>query len=284
MEFEEVSVEANGLTFVGPALGEGDPVLLLHGFPDTPHTFRHQIPELARCGYRAFAPAMRGYPPTLGGAPGSLGDLAEDVVEIARSLGAGEGRPIRLVGHDWGGIAAYAAAATHPELFSRLAVLSVPHPTWMGGKFLSGDYEQLKRSWYMFLFQQDPLANAIVSANDFDFIEHLINDWSPGLRGDDEAAEMTRRKAAFAQPGVVDAALGYYRAMFGSPNAVGPIQVETMVIFGADDGCISPAICYGMDALFTSGYRFEVIEECGHFVASENPEQVNHLLIDFLTA
>lgn len=182
-----------------------------------------------------------------------------------------------------GGIIACAAAATRAEILSHVVVMSVPHPMVMGARFLGGDFDQLKRSWYMFFFQMPGLAESVVSANNFAFLDRLMLDWSPGLIENEGRDEVERRKSVLAQPGALTSALGYYRAMFGeSPVAVGPIGVPALVIFGADDGCIAPEICDGMEPLFPGGYQFEVIEGAGHFVPSEAPDAVNSLISNFL--
>lgn len=276
-------IVAAGLTFGGLASGEGTPALVLHGFPDTPHSLSTQVDSLGAAGYRAFAPSLRGYPPTGGAGPFSIDRLATDAIELLETMGASSESPGVLIGHDWGGIIACAAAATRSEILSRIVVMSVPHPMVMGAKFLGGDFDQLKRSWYMFFFQVPGLAESVVSANNFAFLDRLMLEWSPGLIENEGRDEIERRKSVLAQPGVLTSALGYYRAMLTeSPVTVGPVGTPALVIFGADDGCISPAICDGMEYLFPAGYQFEVIEGAGHFVPSEAPDAVNSLISNFL--
>lgn len=279
----ETRIETPELTFHGIAHGSGKPALLLHGFPDTPYSFARQIEYLSDHGFRAFAPALRGYPPTGGAGPYSIEVLAEDVIVILEAMNASEKQPALLVGHDWGGIIACAVAARRPELLSHAVIISVPHPAVMAARFLGGDFEQLKRSWYMFLFQIPQIAETIVSANNFAFIERLMLDWSPDLTTREGTDEIQRRKAALSAEGTLSAALGYYRAMFDqSQSMVGPVTVPTMVVFGAHDGCISPEGCENMDSFFHGGYRFEIIEGVGHFVPTEAPEELNALLGDFI--
>lgn len=276
-------IEAGDLQFHGLSAGSGAPALLLHGFPDTPHSFASQVEHLSERRFSVFAPALRGYPPTGGSGPFGLDQLANDAIELLRAMGATKEAPGVLIGHDWGGIVACAAAAGCPELISRLVVMSVPHPMVMGAKLLGGDFGQLKRSWYMFLFQMPGLSEAVVSGNDFAFLEQLMLDWSPNLIENEGSEEVERRKTMLAEPGVLTSALGYYRAMFGDQQvAVGAVQVPSMFIFGEDDGCIPASICDGMEALFPGGYQLEVVKRAGHFVPSEAPDEVNALLSDFL--
>ncbi|RIK09151.1 MAG: alpha/beta hydrolase [Acidobacteria bacterium] len=277
------AIDASGITFSGLAAGDGQPALLLHGFPDTPFSLSSQVDHLGGRGFRAFAPALRGYPPTGGDGPFGIDRLASDALELLEQMGANPDSPGVLIGHDWGGIIACAAAATRPEIMSHVVIMSVPHPMVMGARFLSGDFDQLKRSWYMFFFQMPGLAESVVSADNFAFLERLMLDWSPNLIQNEGRAEIERRKLVLSAPGALSSALGYYRAMFGeSQVAVGPVRVQALVIFGAEDGCIAPTICDGMEALFPAGYSFEVIEGAGHFVPSESPDAVNSLISGFL--
>src|SRR3954466_12186117 len=123
MEIEQVTVSAGGLEFAAPTCGDGPPesgsrrplALLLHGFPDSAHTWRHLLPALAEAGFRAVAPWTRGHPPTAVPADGhhSVATLAADANALHEALG-GDADAV-LVGHDWGAITAYGAAATEPD-------------------------------------------------------------------------------------------------------------------------------------------------------------------------
>src|SRR3954451_24404859 len=118
------TIEANGLTFAyledGPS--DGRLALCLHGFPDSPHTFRFLLPALAQAGFHAVAPFMRGYAPTEVPADGQYhtGALVRDTNSLHGAL-AGH-RPVDavLIGHDWGATAAYGAAASQPDRWRRV--------------------------------------------------------------------------------------------------------------------------------------------------------------------
>lgn len=277
--------------FRGLEAGEGPVVLCLHGFPDHPRSFRHQLPALAGAGFRAVAPYLRGYGP--GGAPADgrydAAALAEDTVALLDALDAQEAC---LFGHDWGAVGGYFTALVAGGRLRRLATAAVPYgPSFMralGG----GDYAQQKRSWYMVFFQH-PLAERAVAANDFAFLEHLWRDWSPGFTL--PAEEMASLKETFRRPGVLAAALGYYRAtmgpLFDDPTQAEamawglslPLDVPSLMIHGADDGCVGVDLLAGMGDYFPRGLRTEVIPNAGHFVHQEQPERVNRLLIDFFS-
>ena len=289
-DLEKLTLSAKGLEFSALALGEGPPVICLHGFPDTSRSFRHQLPVFADAGYRAIAPSLRGYEPSSQPADGdyTMVRMAEDLVEWIDQLGA---EPVHLVGHDWGGIIAYTAAAMAPDRFHTLATLAVPHPERMQSDGIRKVPSQLRNSWYMFFFQLRGLAEFAVEARDWALIEKLWRDWSPGWAPPPE--EMNHLKRCLEQPGVKRAALGYYRAMVGrsTPGAKrtlelfrSPIPVPTLALTGIDDGCIDTRLYdYTMkEEDFPAGIEVVRINGVGHFLHQEAPGTVNSLLLDWL--
>ena len=283
------TVRARGITFSTIEAGEGPLVLCLHGFPDHLRSFRHQLPALAAAGYRAVAPAMRGYAPT-GPAPDGryqTAALAEDTVALIGALGHEDAV---VFGHDWGALAAYGAALAAPGRVRKLIAAAVPYGPQVSGAFMTS-YDQQRRSWYMFFFQT-PFADVALAHDDFAFVERLWRDWSPGW--DFPREEMVALKETFRQPGVAEAALGYYRAMFNpalqdpelaalqNRMMIDPIEVPAMMLQGANDGCMGAELVEGMAAFFPRGLRTEVVAGTGHFLHQENPERINALLLDFL--
>jgi len=288
-DFKTGSVSANGIQFSTLEMGDGPLVLCLHGFPDHARSFRHQLPALAAAGFRAVAPYMRGYAPTEAATDGRYQSavLAHDAIELIAALGSDSAY---VFGHDWGAIAAYGAAILAPEKVKKLVTAAVPHGPAVLSAFL-GDYDQLRRSWYMFFFQM-PFAEAAVPANDFAFIERLWQDWSPGWAYPPE--EMEALKATFRQPGVFQAAIGYYRCTLNpalqdptlgalqATMGMSPVTVPTMFLHGAQDGCMGAYLTQGMEPLFPAGLQQRIIEGAGHFLHQEKPEEVNRLLLEFL--
>ena len=175
-EFKRGAVRANGVEFHYLEIGSGPLALCLHGFPDSPWTYRFLLPELARAGYRAVAPFMRGYAPTEIPADGdySTRALAKDPNALHEALG-GTSDAI-LIAHDWGAPAAYGALAAEPSRWRRAVIGNVPPYNVFGQ--IAFTYAQLKRSFYFWFFQMPP-AEAVVAANDLAFIEGLWRDWSP---------------------------------------------------------------------------------------------------------
>src|ERR1700722_4381888 len=144
-------VRASNINFTVLEMGQGPLVLCLHGFPDTAHSFRHQMPALAGAGYHGVAAFMRGYAPTEAPADGRYDSavLSEDALALVEALGY---KDAVIFGHDWGAVAAYGAAASAPDRVRKLVTAAVPY----GNKFfesLATNYAQQRRSWYMFFFQ-----------------------------------------------------------------------------------------------------------------------------------
>ncbi len=288
--FAEGSVQANGITFRYLEAGTGPLVLCLHGFPDHARTFRFQVPALAQAGFRAVAPAMRGYAPTdiPTDGPYQSAVLGVDAVALIEALSPGE--PAFLLGHDWGALAAYAAALHRPERVRGIVTVAVPYGPQVMQAVIT-DFDQTRRSWHMYLFQL-PFAEAVVSYNDFTFIERIWREWSPDWRLPDE--EMAALKETFRAPGVLSAALAYYRhsanAALQRPELAdlqaklmaAPIAVPALAIHGERDGCIAVDQMEGMDALFPRGLDTLIVPDAGHFAHQERPEEVNWAVLAFL--
>ena len=263
-------------------------MLLLHGFPDTPETFSHQLVALADAGYRAVAPTMRGYAPQAQPIDADYHGvrMAEDVVAWAAALSDG---PVHLVGHDWGANIAYAAAALAPESFATLTAIAVPHPVRFAEAF-AGNPDQQARSAYSLAFQAAGFEDQII-ANDCAYLEALWREWSPSW--DIPANLLTAMKEAFRRPGVAPAALEYYRQAFDATSSAGqataalfarPINVPTLGICGADDQCITADVFTGamQEDDFPAGLQTRVIANAGHFCHAEAPDAVNAALSEWL--
>jgi len=276
----------------GPA--DGPLALCLHGFPDHAPTWNALLGDLAAEGFHAVAPWLRGYAPTAVPADGRFqpAALALDALALADALAPAD-QPAVLIGHDWGGVAAYPAVVHRPERFTRLVVMAVPHRAALAARLLTNP-SQLKRSWYMFFFQL-PLAAMAVSFNDFAIIDRLWRDWSPGFEPPPEFVRGL--KETLASEGSLDAAIGYYRHTLNptlqdprlaevEAAANGWVPVPTLYLHGADDGCIGAELVVAdeLKPLFPGGLDLEILDGVGHFLHLEDPTRVNRRIIDFLTA
>ena len=296
------SVRANDLEFGILEAGSGPLALCLHGFPDCAYTWRNLLPELADAGFHAVAPFMRGYAPTGIPADGvyQIGALAADAVALHDALG-GDADAV-LIGHDWGAETAYGAAAHAPDRWRRLVTLAVP-PAGLDAVLFS-DYGQLRRFFYIFMFR-DPLgfAEAAVAADGMSFLDKLWRDWSPGYQPGEHLALV---KESLREPANLAAAIGYYRA-FGTvagdagaggaggaageasryvaeQEAVGRQAPQpTLYLHGADDGCISADIARGAERLLAPSSRMIVVEEAGHFLHLERPQEVSRQILAWVS-
>jgi pimeloyl-ACP methyl ester carboxylesterase len=287
MEF----IAANGLEFAylsdGPE--DGPLALCLHGFPDSAHTWRYLLPELAAAGFRAVAPNLRGYAPTSVPTDGryQVGALVQDANALHEALGGGDDAV--LIGHDWGALATYGAVAHQPERWRRAVTAAVPPTASIGMSLLT--YAQLQKSWYMFFFLS-PLAEAAVPLDDYAFLGGLWRDWSPGYDG---AWDVARVKESIGDPERIVAAISYYRAMWDQTLQVPELADEqaaallptprpTLYLHGRDDQCmLLSSIGSPLDFL-AEGSQVEVIDDAGHFLHVERPDVVNRAILDFVTA
>ncbi len=290
MDFQRGNVNANGLRFEYVTQGEGPLLLCLHGFPDVATNFHHQLNAFSTAGFRVVAPFMRGYSPSDIPGDGRFQTAAfgQDVLGIIDGLGYTDAI---LLGHDWGVTAVTAAAVFEPAKVSRLITSAVVYGPGFVQALLS-DWEQQKRSWYMFYFQLQ-LAEIAVPLNDFAFIEQLWKDWSPGWKFPTDS--LAAVKQTLAKPGVLQAALDYYRCALNpersSPDLAAlqarlgePINVPTLHIHGELDGCIGAHLTAGMESLFPAGLQTEIIAGAGHFVHQEKPEEFNRLVLEFISS
>jgi pimeloyl-ACP methyl ester carboxylesterase len=258
------TVQANGLSFAYLEQGTGPLVLLVHGFPDTAHTWEYVMPALAAAGYRAVALFTRGYAPTQvpADAKYDTDTLGKDLLAVIEALG--ESNAV-VVGHDWGAIAGYAAAAMGPERVRLLVTMAVPHPR--------SAMKTPRLMWKVRHFATLRRKNAgeSLARDDFAYVDVLFRRWSPAWKNV-PASETEQVKQAFREPGCAAAACGYYRAQtFGLPPSHKlPITVPAVAFAGTHD-IIAPRMYEKARHCFTASY--EVVQvPGGHFMHREHPE------------
>lgn len=276
-----VDVDTGGATLACLVSGDGPVVLCAHGFPDCARSFRHQTPALVAAGFRVVAPWMRGYAPSSTARDGRYDALAlaADLVALARHFARDQ--PVRLVGHDWGAVAAYAACALAPGAFSHVAAVAVPHLRVAGARFFTA--AQLRRSWYMGMFQIPRVAERRLAADDFALVDRLWRDWSPSLSP--RADELAAVKQALR--GRERDVLAYYRALRGrhAPAAARLLGRRTRVaglyVHGREDGCVGVELVDGIERAWAAPLTVRRLDG-GHFVHQESIEQFNRILVEFL--
>jgi len=273
-------IRANGINLhvalAGPR--DGRPVILLHGFPDASFGWNSQIQALARRGYFVVAPDQRGY--NLSDKPKGVKNyrlelLVADILALADALNLPQ---FNLAGHDWGAMVGWSLVTSNPERVMRLAILNVPHPGIMK-EFLTTNWGQRFRSWYAFFFQI-PLLPELGMA---------VFNWKiPASRMCKtlSVAELNRYKAAWSQPGAMQAMINWYRSLFRQIYQNIPskkIQVPTLMIWGKLDPYLMWQMAPGSIARCENG-RLEYLEDATHWVHQDQPEIVNRLLIDHFSA
>ncbi len=279
---ETIGLEtASGLTFTADVAGpaEGALVLLLHGFPESRHSWRAALPALAGAGYRAVAPDQRGYSPGARPDPADLSNyafdkLVADAIEIAAAAGHGD-RRFHLVGHDWGGQVSWGVAAAHPQRLASLTVMSRPHPKSFLRALEHPDGRQKERSRHHRAFLDAETGKLLLADN-----ARRLRD---GLFGQGVArAALEEHLSVLGTPEAIEAALAWYRANKGLAADIGPIAVPTLYIWGDADATVGPEAAHGTPEFMTGPFTMEVLPGVGHFVMDEASSRAVDLLLAHL--
>ncbi len=286
----ETSIQTARLRFA--AIEAGDPggplALCLHGFPDSAWTWRHLLPALADRGYHGVAPFMRGYAPTeLPSGGFGLRDLAADVLALEETCRGSEKSV--CIGHDWGAAAVYTVLGQSADRWACAVSVAVPP---IGDDALdSFSLEQLRRSWYSFLFQLPDLKvpEQIASNDDLALIGSLWRDWSPGWHSPEDLA---RAKAALRPAGHLRAAISYYReAPTRAPAQDANREREIpgwatplLYLHGSNDGCIGTDVVEAVRPRLSPSIRVETLQDAGHFPQLERPAAFCERVLEFLEA
>ncbi|GAB5543491.1 MAG: alpha/beta hydrolase [Sandaracinaceae bacterium] len=265
MSAELQHVEANGVRFAYFEEGEGPLVLLIHGFPDTAHTWDDLRPRLAAKGYRAVAYFQRGYHPSA--IPMRDPDqetISRDALALIGALG--EKKAI-VVGHDWGATAAYGAAAIGgPKKVEKLFTVAIPHPLAIK--------PTVSKVWGVrhVVTYKLPGAAKRFAKDDFAVLRELYARWNPSWT-DVPESELAPVKRAFSNRASLEAALGYYRTLSPTPPPYlkKKIEVPTVAVAGTDDPIAELSDYERAERWFTAGYTVETMPG-GHFLHREHPE------------
>ena len=277
----ERRVEAGGLTFAVTDSGEGPAVLLLHGFPDSRHLWRHQVGPLVDAGYRVIAPDLRGFgesdkPDDV--AAYGIRTLLGDVRGILDTL---EVRDVHVVGHDWGAGLAWWVAEVMRERVQSLVAVSVGHGS------AAAPRRQAELSWYMLWFLFPGVAERELPADDWVF----YRDWIWDGATVDTDPDLARQLADLSRPGALTAALSWYRANIDPARFVSrgrregrQVSCPVMGVWGSDDPALGEEQMTGSAEFVSGPWRYERIEGVGHWVPVHAAERLTGLLLDFLPA
>ena len=274
---------ASGLRFNAWVEGpeDGPLVLLLHGYPQSRHAWREQMPALAAAGYRAVAPDQRGYSPGARPDPVALENynydrLIDDVLELAAACGHQDGK-FHLVGHDWGGQVAWGVADRHPERLASLGILSRPHPTAFLKALQAPDGDQKHSSRHHAAFLNADTARLLLEDGARRFRRNLS---AAGVL----PAAVKDYLSVLGTPEAMEAALAWYRSQAGLRAKLGKIKVPTLYIWGDADATVGPMAAEGTAEQVSGPFRFEVLRGIGHFSTDQAPIQVGELLLQHLAA
>lgn len=295
MRVHEVKTSTLKLVFEEGGPKNGRPLMLVHGWPDSPRTFDKLLPALHGAGYRTVVPYLRGYGPTefrspfIGRKPRRTGQavaLAQDVLELADAL---KWKTFDLVGHDWGARVGYTLAALHPKRLNRMVTLAV---AFQPGSLKAPKLSQSQAYWYQWFLCTKP-GEAAFRADPLAFCKRQWQTWGP----EDWFSEQELAAAAqcWTNKDFVDVALHYYRVRWGHAeadpqyavqqaryDATVTLDVPTLLIHGMEDYCVLPETTDGAGRHFTNGYRRLLLEGVGHFPQREQPETVANAILQHL--
>lgn len=253
----------------GPS--DGEPVVLLHGFPQRSNCWNAVVPPLAAAGYHVIRMDQRGYSP--GARPsGRRAYRTTEVVADAAALVDHYGGSAHVVGHDWGAAVAWALAAERPEAVRSLTAVSVPHPAAFIRALVTS--AQAVRSWYMLFFQLPWLPERILRSQ----FERI-------MRMSGQSADAARRDAAgFDEPGALTGALHWYRAipLVDPRRQTAPVQAPTLFVWSDGDIAITRRGVDNTPRYVRGPYQFVALHGVSHWIPDEVPDRLADLLLNHL--
>ena len=267
-------VQGDGVELAVVDEGEGRPVLLLHGFPDSSAVWRHQVPALVGAGMHVLAPDLRGFGESE--RPAEVADyrIGRSVADMVAVLDDAGIERAAIIGHDWGAGVAWALATFVPDRVEQLVTMSVGHPNAHRERTV----ESREKAWYMLLFQFEGVAEELLTRDDW----ALFREWTRG-EGDTE-----RAIEALGRPGALTAGLNWYRASMhprGELRQRDPVPAVRLPVLGmwsTGDRYLLERDMLRSEEWVDAGWRYEQIEDASHWLQLDQPERVNQLLLEFL--
>ncbi|HEY2536715.1 MAG TPA: alpha/beta hydrolase [Solirubrobacteraceae bacterium] len=277
MEFRTIAGEGEQ-RYVVSQRGEGPDVVLLHGFPDTPWSWSQIEETLVNAGWRVTVPWLRGYHeetivPGRGYDPESIGGDALgllDAIGVSRAV---------MVGHDWGALATYVAAALAPERVQAIVTMGIPHPS-----LLKPSPASLWAVRHFFALKL-PWSARTCRRNDFAYLDRLCRRWSPGWSGPEREETLRRAKEALSSPATLEGAIAYYRALplGGQPPALRRVPRVTGLVIGGEHDLGDGSMLTRTAELLGSPSRALIVPGAGHWPQRENAAVVVPELLEFMT-
>ena len=264
-------VTANGVELYVEVHGAGDPVLLLHGWPDSADLWRNVVPALTASGYTVITPDLRGFGRSSRPADVASYKVANAVADVAAVLDAAGAPAAHVVGHDWGAGVAWATAMYLPDRVRTLTAVSVPHPG------VPDTPRQREMAWYYLFFQFTEIAEATLQYDDWAALREL----TPGYKDIDRAI------ASLSRPGALTATLNWYRAnlaprMPGPRRELPPVMAPTLGIWSDGDRYLDGARMRASGELIQAPWRYAEISGATHWIPLDAPEELSGLILDWL--
>ena len=267
-------LQGDGVTLEVQDEGEGQPVLLIHGFPDSHRLWRHQVEPLTEAGMRVLAPDLRGFGES--DKPDAIEDYAitKSVADMVAVLDQLDIERAHVVGHDFGAPVAWALAAFVPDRVDKLVAMSVGHPETRRARTI----EQREKSWYMLLFQFTGVAEELLMRDDW----QLFREW---LRSD---GDMDQYIAYLSRPGALTAGLNWYRANLAPHREleerppIPGVAAPTLGLWSSGDNYLTEDAVVASAQYVDGPWRYERIDGASHWMQLDQPERISELLVEFL--
>jgi pimeloyl-ACP methyl ester carboxylesterase len=270
-----LAVRGDGIELALVDEGEGPPVLLLHGFPDTSRLWRHQVAALVGAGRRAIAPDLRGRGGSERPEPVEAYAIPHSVADMIAVLDTLRVDRVDVVGHDFGALVAWGLAALHPERVGRLVAMSVGHPA----TFRRRTIQDREKAWYQLLFQFEGVAETLLQRDDW----KLFREW---LRDEGDVEDYI---ADLSRAGALTAGLNWYRANLApqlelqSRAPLPAVAAPTLGVWSGGDHYLAEHRMIRSEEHVTGPWRYERIDGAGHWMQLDEPDRFNELLLEFLT-
>jgi pimeloyl-ACP methyl ester carboxylesterase len=263
--------QVNGISLYVEDHGNGTPVLLLHGWPDSAYLWRNQIPFLLANGFRVIAPDLRGLGRSDRPEDAASYALPNAVADVAGILDAVGIETAHVVGHDWGAAVAWLTAALRPDLVMKLVILSVPHP------LTPRTMRQNEMAWYQLFFQFAGIAETTLQHDDWAFLRELLRD----------DGDIERYIADLSRPGALAASLNWYRANLAPrvpapPPQLPPVKAPTLGIWSTGDHYLDGERVRKSGAYVDGTWRYQEIDGASHWIPLDAPDRLNELLLEWL--
>lgn len=265
---KELTVHSSGVNLHVVVDGAGPTILLLHGFPDTHHLWRHVAPQLVASGFRVVMLDQRGYGQSdapVAVSAYTIDKIASDVIEVLKSLGVTE--KVRLVGHDWGAFIGWFLCMNYPDRFERFVAVSVGHPL----AYRNAGAAQWLKAWYVIMFQIPGLAEWLFSASYFRALRNLAR----------EPEDQASRLNAFSPNGRLTAALNWYRANFGQFGTANfkVSTVPTLGIYSTDDVALTEKQMVDSEKYVKAQWKYVRIENSTHWIPLDQPLRLTEEIV-----